>query len=359
MYYRRWSILAAVLAGLLAGLFAAGAADLHAEAPPKGPVQVFILAGQSNMEGHGSVEMGRDPADAANPDAKSKPVEGGLGSLRRLVTQQPDRYGPAGKTPLVGKDGQWLVRDDVWIWATTDKGERGRLAVGFGARDTIGPEFGFGHVVGNHADGPVLIIKTSWGGKDLAVDFRTPSAGPAPEYVKGKRREAIDADGALVGHFYRLMLEHVKDVRTNLATYFPELAGRETRLAGFGWHQGWNDGCSADMTAEYESNLVHFIRDLRKDLGAESLPVVIATSGFGGREQAQDRRLGIINAQLAVADAAKHPEFKGTVAAVETRDFWRPVEQSPSRQGYHWNGNGETHYLIGEAMGRAMIDLMK
>ena len=355
MYVSRWMLSAAVVAGLLAAAVPAPCA----EAPAKGPVKVFILAGQSNMEGHGNVETGRNPADADKPDAKSAPVAGGLGSLRRLVTQHADRHGPGGKTPLVDADGQWIVRDDVWIWATTDKGEHGRLAVGFGARDTIGPEFGFGHVIGNHVDGPVLLIKTSWGGKDLAVDFRTPSSGKVPSYVKGKRREALDENPDLVGHFYRLMLEHVKDVRGNLGKYFPELAGRETEIAGFGWHQGWNDGCNGDMTDEYERNLANLIRDLRKDLGAESLPVVIATSGFGGREQAQDRRLGIINAQLAVADAARHPEFKGTVAAVETRDFWRPVEQSPSRQGYHWNGNGETHYLIGEAMGRAMVDLMK
>jgi len=348
-----------VLAAALAALLALGPSDLSAAAPPRGPVKIFILAGQSNMEGHGSVEMGRDPATVGNPAAKSKPVEGGLGSLRRLVTQHPDLYGPGGKTPLVGKDGRWIVRDDVWVWATTDKGERGRLTVGFGARDFIGPEFGFGHVVGNHLDGPVLIIKTSWGGKDLAVDFRPPSSGKVPDYIKGKRREAIDADPDRVGHFYRLMLEHVKDVRANLGTYFPDLAGRETEIAGFGWHQGWNDGCNADMAAEYEHNLANFIRDLRKDLGAGNLPVVVATSGFGGREQSQDRRLAIINAQLAVADPAKYPEFKGTVAAVDTRDFWRPKEQSPSGQGYHWNGNGETHYLIGEAMGRAMIDLMK
>jgi len=353
----RTTILALVAA--LAALFTLGASDLHAAAPPKGPVKVFILAGQSNMEGHGSVEMGRDPATADDPKAKSKPVEGGLGSLRRLVTEHGDLYGPTGKTPLVGRDGGWVVRNDVWVWATTDKGEHGRLAVGFGARGTIGPEFGFGHIVGNHEDGPVLIVKTSWGGKDLGVDFRPPSAGKAPDYVKGKRREAIDANPDVVGHFYRLMLEHVKDVRTNLGKYFPDLAGRETEIVGFGWHQGWNDGCNADMTAEYEQNLARFIRDLRKDLGVKNLPVVIATSGFGGREQSQDRRLGIINAQLAVADAARYPEFKGNVASVDTRDFWRPKEQSPSGQGYHWNGNGETHYLIGEAMGRAMIDLMK
>ena len=39
-------------------------------------------------------------------------------------------------------------------------------------------------------------------------------------------------------------------------------------LAGFGWHQGWNDRINEKFNAEYESNMSHFIRDIRKDLGA-------------------------------------------------------------------------------------------
>lgn len=61
---------------------------------------------------------------------------------------------------------------------------------------------------------------------------------------------------------------------------------------------------------------------------------------------------------MAMPDPAKHPEFKGAVHTVDTPPFQRTLEQSPSKFGYHWNHNGETHYLIGEAMGEAMIPLM-
>jgi hypothetical protein len=54
------------------------------------PVKVFILAGQSNMVGHGKVEMGRDPAAAGK---KAKEVKGGIGSLRYLVKNDPGKYG--------------------------------------------------------------------------------------------------------------------------------------------------------------------------------------------------------------------------------------------------------------------------
>ncbi len=83
---------------------------------------------------------------------------------------------------------------------------------------------------------------------------------------------------------------------------------------------------------------------------------VIAETGMGGEAETNERALGLMKAQ---ADVAQLPEFKNNVAFVGTRAFWRPTELSPSDQGYHWNSNAETYYLIGDAMGRAMTDLLK
>ena len=47
-----------------------------------------------------------------------------------------------------------------------------------------------------------------------------------------------------------------------------------------------------------------------------------------------------------------------TVSFVPTRSFWRPQEQSPTGQGYHWISNAETYYLIGDGMGQAMVELL-
>jgi hypothetical protein len=122
-------------------------------------------------------------------------------------------------------------------------------------------------------------------------------------------------------------------------------------LCGFGWHQGWNDRIDDKFNAEYESNMARFIRDMRRDLGAPALPFVIAETGMNGPEEKHPRALSLMKAQSAVAQRAG---FKGTVAFVPTQAFWRPAEQSPSGQGYHWNSNVETYYLIGQAMGEAM-----
>ena len=142
--------LATLVACLLGGA-PLGAADK--------PVKVFILAGQSNMEGAGAVK--------ADPKRNE-----GKGSLECLVnnaaTAEKFKH-------LTDKNGAWVVRDDVWIHYLDRKG---KLTVGFGSNaERIGPELGFGCVVGYAFDEPVLLIKLAWCGKSLAKDFRPPSSG--------------------------------------------------------------------------------------------------------------------------------------------------------------------------------------
>ncbi len=293
----------------LAGASAAFASD---------SVKFFILAGQSNMEGHGKVY--------AEPNANE-----GKGSLEWLV-KNPDTA--ARFKHLVDKDVQWTSREDVQIWYL---GRTGDLAPGFGFREGyIGPELGFGHVVGDAFDEPVLLIKLAWGGKSLAKDFRPPSSGGE------------------VGPYYQDLLKLTKEVLRDAKTHFPQYADRELELIGFGWHQGWNDRVNQAFNDEYEENLANFIRDIRKDLGVRNLPFVIAETGMSGREEKHPRALSLMKAQAAVA---KYDEFQGNVAFVGTKDFFRPKEESPTGQAYHWNSNAETYYLIGEGMGKAMVKL--
>lgn len=284
-----------------------------------GTVKVFILAGQSNMEGHGKVD--------AEPQAN-----GGKGSLAWLV-KQPDTA--ASFRHLVGADGQWLARTDVQIWYL---GRTGELRPGFGFREGyIGPELGFGHVVGEALDEPVLLIKLAWGGKSLARDFRPPSSGGE------------------VGPYYRELVAQTREVLAGAATMFPQFADCRLELVGLGWHQGWNDRINQAFNDEYEQNLANLIRDLRRDLAVPGLRFVIAETGMSGWDEQHPRALSLMRAQAAVA---KHDEFQGNVAFVGTRDFYRSKEESPSGQAYHWNSNAETYYRIGEAMGKAMLQLV-
>lgn len=282
------------------------------------PVKVFVLAGQSNMEGHGAIK--------ADPKRNE-----GKGSLEYVARDKAtaDKF-----KHLLGQDGKWVVRDDVSVHYLDRKG---KLTAGFGVKDDrIGPELGFGFVIGDAFEEPVLLIKLAWGGKSLAKDFRPPSAGGE------------------VGPFYEEIIDRTKAVLKDLKKEFPEIGDRGYELAGFGWHQGWNDRVNQAFNDEYEKNLAHLIRDVRKDLGVKDLPFVIAETGMTGPEEKHPRALSLMRAQAAVAE---YEEFRGNVAFVGTRAFWRDESVSPSNQGYHWNTNAETYYLIGEAMGTAMKKL--
>ena len=279
-------------------------------------VKVFVLVGQSNMEGQGYIK--------ADPKRNE-----GKGSLEFLTK---DKVTADRLKHLVGKDGEWVVRDDVWIHYLDRKG---KLTVGFGAKDDrIGPELGFGYVIGEAYEEPVLLIKPAWGGKSLAKDFRPPSAGSE------------------VGPFYKETVERTKAVLKDLKKEVPEFGDRGYELAGFGWHQGWNDRVNQAFNDGYEKNMAHFIRDVGKDLGVIELPFVIAETGMTGPDEEHPRALSLMKAAVA-----EYAEFKGNLAFVGTKAFWRGRDVSPTGQGYHWNTNAEPYYLIGEAMGNAMKKL--
>lgn len=284
-----------------------------------GKLKVFILAGQSNMQGHGFIKA----------DEKRN---GGKGSLEYIARDSKTKQLLA---HTLDKNGNWIVRDDVWIWYLD---RQGGLTAGFGANeDRIGPEFQFGHVMGDHFKAPVLLIKLAWGGKSVAVDFRPPGSGGE------------------TGEYYKLVVKHTKDVLGDLKKFYPAYDGKGYELLGIGWHQGWNDRVNQAHNDAYEENLSNFIRDIRKDLGVKDLPFVIAETGMSGREEKHPRALSLMKAQAAVAN---RPEFKGTVSFVGTKDFFRPKEESPSGQAYHWNTNAETYFLIGDAMAKSMITLL-
>ncbi len=299
-------------------------------------VKVFILAGQSNMEGQGFI--------AADPKRN-----GGKGSLEFLVK---DAATAPKFAHLVDAAGKWRVRDDVFIHYLQRKGP---LTVGFGAKETmIGPELGIGWVTGDAFKEPVLLIKCAWGGKSLGVDFRPPSAGKLPYSLGEKTDAAIAQDPAILGKYYRETLALTKAALAQVKELVPGSDGKY-EVVGFGWHQGWNDRVTQPFNDEYEKNMAHFIRDMRRDLGVPKLPFVIGETGMTGLGETHPRALSLMKAQAAVAE---HAEFKGNVAFVGTKAFWRPVEASPSGQGYHWNTNAETYWLIGEAMGQAMLKLL-
>lgn len=315
------------------------------------PVKVFILAGQSNMVGHGKPVNGRNPdfdPDQKQSKTNQAEIPGGIGSLAWAVKTMPETFGHGSKHALVDAKGEWIVRDDVSTYALIevfkDKKNPGQLTqgntrkgahtIGFGKGSWIGPEYGFGMVVGKAMDDDVLIIKVATGGTSLYGDWRSPTA--------------VKKRGGEVGYMWPHLLGTVKHVLDNLDTEFPEYKSRKVEIVGFGWHQGFNDTVHKTEKDNYGPNLVDFIADVRGVYGKD-LPFVIGTTSMF---PADKPRTPVELAQMSVAE--KDP----LTVAVDTRPFYRDKTQSPSGFGYHWNHNGVSHYLIGAGMGEAYLELV-
>lgn len=282
------------------------------------PLKVFILAGQSNMQGHAKIRtidyIGEDPATA--PIYKE----------------------------MVGADGKPVVCDHAWLsYLTGDKSNfeaTGKMTAGYGAikepkpGDCIGPEFTFGIYMSKAVKEPFLIIKTAWGGKSLHTDFRPPSAGPyvfpeGEKDAKAPTEEDKKKKADATGVYYRSMVEHVKSVLKDLKRVCPEYAGQGYDIAGFVWLQGWNDLCAHDVYpnddySKYSEWLADLIRDVRKDLEAPEMPFVIGVMGVDGDIKNLEQRYvrSHANFRAAMAAPAALPEFKGSVVAVQTAPFW-------------------------------------
>ena len=297
-----------------------------------GPLRVFILAGQSNMQGQAVVDL------------TSKDYNDGKGAL---VTLCNDPTQARTYKHLRTTDGKWTTRDDVWVRYQRDDAnlKAGPLGLGYSAYDDdhhFGAELQFGHVLGDGIKDQVLLIKTAWGGKSLEVDFRPPSSG------------------GQVGPYYKQMISEITEALKTLKTDFPAYDGKGYRIEGFVWWQGWNDFCDPKMVLSYENNLVNLVHDVRKDLKAPKLPVVITDLTGGWMKGDKDIPAAALAIKAAQMNVANKPEFKNTVKLVETIDFVRKAQDSPHPGHVHHEfGNAETYFLVGDGMAKAMLGLLK
>ncbi len=287
------------------------------------PLKVFILSGQSNMVGLGSVTT----FPAIGMDPETAPL------LKKMVDAE----------------GNPVVCDNVYISkvasAADEPAKEGKLSVGYGGGKgvRIGPEFTFGITMHELLGEPILIIKPAWGGKDLIRQFRSPSAGPFPipeEDLAAMKAAGKDVEAAKAqrekdtGAYYKMMMEHIKKVLADPKSVYPDYdAAAGYELAGFVWFQGYNDYIQGGNStyplltedesgpcnySEYTRLLGCFIRDIRKELAAPEMPFVVGVFGMGGK-QADEKIQSFRKAQAATAEL---PEFKGNVVNVFTENYW-------------------------------------
>lgn len=330
------------------------------------PVQVFILMGQSNMVGLGK-------------------IKGGEGSLENAVKEKK-------KYPyLADETGNWIERQDVrYVRVMSGRGggmqQFNNEPMTVKTCKTIGPEFGLAHVVGNAIDAPVMILKSCIGNRSLGWDLLPPGSERYQAEItekggqkvtkvyagykdrpdswpmdqgKGVATEPppwVDKNGKPIdwyaGKQYDDDTSYAKTVLADLNKYYP--GAKSYEVAGFFFWQGEKDCGNAGHAARYEQNLVRFIKQLRKDFNAPNAKFVLATLGEATKGSEGNGGL-VLNAQLAVdGNAGKYPEFEGNVATV----YSNPLSKGGSGNS-HYNGNAETYMDVGEAMGKAMVELLK
>ncbi len=316
------------------------------------PVQVYILLGQSNMVGAGNVAGDKD------------------GTLAYAVGEKK-------KYPyLVDDQGNWTVRNDVRYVRVMGSGANPArefnnewMTIKGGK---IGPEYGIGHYLGEAIDAPVMILKSCIGNRSLGWDLLPPGSerfeaeekdrktGEVKTYVYAGYKDSPDKwekgtepkpIGWYAGVQYDGDIASAKKVLAELDRYYPDANGYE--VAGFFYWQGDKDRYNAVHANRYEQNLVALIKQLRKDFNAPNAKFVCATLGQTKKGTEGNEGL-ILEAQLAVdGKSGNHPEFKGNVATVYTN----PLSHGGASNS-HYGGNAETYMDVGEAMGKAMIELM-
>lgn len=325
-------------------LAAAGSAQDPKQPPPRPdgkpadmtkPVQVFILLGQSNMVGMGK-------------------IAGGDGSLEHAVKVK-------NKYPyLVDASGAWVERKDVrFVRYMSGKGPLNNEWMGIKS-GTIGPEFGIANEVGNALDEPVMLLKCCIGNRSIGWDLLPPGStrfeengqiyggykDPAPFWPKGTEPKP---GGWYAGKQYDDDTADAKKALAALATHYPGAKGYE--VAGFFFWQGEKDNGNPVHAKYYEQNLVNFIKALRKDFNAPDAKFVCATLG----EAVKGSGNKVMEGHFAVdGNSGRHPEFRGNVATV----YSNPLSMGGSGNG-HYGGNAETYMNVGEAMGKAMVELLK
>ncbi len=304
-------------------------ANAHADQPGTSPIKVFLMAGQSNMEGQAVVDLN-----------EASGYNGGKGNLEYVMANSPLKAQYAG---LKDNAGKWKVWTDVWARYRTSptvllKGDLGLGYSVYGDLHHFGTEYQFGHVMSDSLGNQVLLIKAAWGGRDIAVDFRPPSSG------------------GTVGPFYTTMIQYFHEGLDNIAADFPGYDGKGYEIAGFVWFHGFNDHLDPAKIAAYEVNCANLIKDVRKEFNVPKLPVVIGEECGVDALAMQANALAIQKAQQAVAD---RPEFAGQIAYVKTAKYVRPAMESPNTShGHHFYGNAESYFMIGDDFGKSMLKLL-
>lgn len=312
--------------------------------------EVYILMGQSNMLGMGHVG---GPKDIAKD-----------GTLECAVHQK-------GLYP-------YLLNEDGKTWATSSTVRNVRVMqfkssfkcfknefMTIKDGEKIGPEIGIGHVLEQSRAGKkVLLLKSCIGNRSLGWDLLPPGSKQytykgqtyagykeSPDHWDASKPKP-DPIGWYAGKQYDDDTANAKTVLENIGDYYPGVT--QYKIAGFIWWQGDKDRYQEAHAVHYEANLVRLIQQLSADFDCPDAKFVVGTLGQDEVDNCKGNDKFIFDGQMAVdGNSGKYPDFVGNVATVYTH----PCSKGGASNG-HYNGNAETYMNVGEALGKAMAELV-
>ena len=287
---------------------------------------------------------------------------------------------------------------------TGSEGEKNRLTsygpltVGYGGGiTTIGPEYGLGIALERMVDAPILLVKCSWGNTALSEAWRPPTLDGIETPKEKANREAwnekMAAQAKAEGREYKpkpapeksgklsycwgMTLPQLERVLADPGKYHPEYdpdLGYE--IAGMVWFQGYSD----QGNPAYGEQLVELVKFMRNKVDAPEMPFVTGTLGMPSYKHMALE--GNVNGGMV--QAAQHPDMRGTMDVVNTAPYF-PLEldmaltvrnstekeskeykdavgilkAATSNKGFHYHGSAKSFILMGDALGRSLVNLMK
>ena len=268
--------------------------DLYDNNPCKSETKVFLLAGQSNMEGNIDQVLYNDlisEVSNTNNEREAQLIE----TLHQWYLDNDasdaysDKVATFEATEMIrlydqGRIGTQLQSPLNNVYCTFNT--LTPMTLEFGCGFPFGPELLLGHEASKVTDKPISLIKVAYGGTTLSEDWRSTSA--------------VEANGGVQGPLFNELMTRIDSISNEPETVINECVTQHCEWNAFIWFQGEND-TFIDEGADYEQNLRHFLNDVRAQASPD-LPIVIIQVGEWART-AGDHGQSVFDAQAAVANA--------------------------------------------------------
>jgi len=189
----------------------------------------------------------------------------------------------------------------------------------------LGPEVVLGHYWAKTSSSPTALIKVGKGGSSILTDWRSPSI--------------VTNDGGNVGEYYNKLENRIQSLDLNPESVHPDCVSQDCHWGAFIWFQGENDSFNQENAELYNQYLKYLVADVRAEIGAPELPVIIVQIGAWAQSLSYGK----------VVEAAQRAFVDGDLNAtfVETGDLSGFYHYDPASQ-----------FIIGERVGKALKSML-